>query len=388
MPMNTRSPGRLLGGRKGPARLLGRNRLGPDARVLRPARGAVTRIPRVSVVVPCYNYGHYLPTCLASVLSPPGVDVDIIVVDDASPDGSANVAEELASADPRIAVVRHARNAGHIATYNDGLAKVTGDYVVLLSADDLLAPGSLCRATALMEAHPSIGFAYGHVETFSVEPPRVAREAVGSWTIWPGLSWATLRWQHARNCIWSPEVVMRASVQQRIGGYRADFAHTGDLEMWLRAAHEADVGRVDGPDQAYYRVHDASMHATTFEGSQASGFLVDLLERRRTFEQLADVAPSAEDLRAAQRALASDALRTSCRLFARADVDTGLARALVSFASDTYSDAPGLADWHSAQRLLEMDPRSAKRHPGFLAHEMALRGKDIARRWYWRLAGI
>ena len=58
------------------------------------------------------------------------------------------------------------------------LAKVTGDYVVLLSADDLLAPGSLSRATALMEAHPSIGFAYGHVETFSVEPPRVAREAV------------------------------------------------------------------------------------------------------------------------------------------------------------------------------------------------------------------
>src|SRR5437660_6584650 len=73
--------------------------------------------PRVTVVVPCYNYGRYLPQCLASALDQPGVDVDVVLVDDASTDGSGDVAEELAAADSRITLVRHAVNAGHIATY-------------------------------------------------------------------------------------------------------------------------------------------------------------------------------------------------------------------------------------------------------------------------------
>ena len=48
---------------------------------------------------------------------------------------------------------------------------------------------------------------------------------------------------------------MRNSVQQAIGGYNPDLPHSGDFEMWLRAAAVADVGRVNGPCQAFYRVH-------------------------------------------------------------------------------------------------------------------------------------
>ena len=113
------------------------------------------------MVVPCYNYGHYLPACLGSALNQPGVEVEAIVVDDASPDGSGEVAERLSAADSRVRLIRHPRNKGHIATYNDGLEAARGDYLVLLSADDLLAPGSLARAAALLEANPEVGFAYG-----------------------------------------------------------------------------------------------------------------------------------------------------------------------------------------------------------------------------------
>ncbi|WP_460807831.1 glycosyltransferase family 2 protein [Micromonospora zhanjiangensis] len=99
----------------------------------------LTTRPTVSVVIPCYNYGHYLPECVHSVLSQSGVEVDVLIVDDASPDGSAEVAREL-SADPRVRLIAHRENRGHIATYNEGLAAVDGEYVVLLSADDLLSP--------------------------------------------------------------------------------------------------------------------------------------------------------------------------------------------------------------------------------------------------------
>jgi len=76
-------------------------------------------------------------------------DFEFLIIDDASVDGSADVAGSLAAEDSRIQVIRHRTNRGHIATYNEGLGQAEGTYCVLLSADDLLTPGSLGRATAV-----------------------------------------------------------------------------------------------------------------------------------------------------------------------------------------------------------------------------------------------
>ena len=91
----------------------------------------------VDVVIPCYNYAHYLRGCVDSVLSQSGVDVRALVIDDASSDETAQTGYELAGSDPRVEFHRHHKNKGHIATYNEGLAMVSADFVVLLSADDL-----------------------------------------------------------------------------------------------------------------------------------------------------------------------------------------------------------------------------------------------------------
>ena len=100
----------------------------------------------VSVVIPCYRYGHFLADCVRSVLDEqPGVDVRVLIIDDASPDDSADQARKLAAADPRITVQVHEANRGHIATYNEGLLEwADGDYSVLLSADDRLTPEPWC----------------------------------------------------------------------------------------------------------------------------------------------------------------------------------------------------------------------------------------------------
>lgn len=74
------------------------------------------RRPTVSVVMPCYRYGHFLPGAVRSVLDQTDVDAEVLIVDDASPDDSGEVAEALAAADPRVRVLRHAENKGHIAT--------------------------------------------------------------------------------------------------------------------------------------------------------------------------------------------------------------------------------------------------------------------------------
>ena len=154
---------------------------------VRPVR--LSRRPTVSVIVPCYNYGHYLADAVGSALDQDEIDVDVLIVDDASPDGSGDVAEALAAADPRVRAIRHAVNRGHIETYNEALAIIEGDYVALVSADDLLTPGALTRAASLLDAHPSVGFVYGYPVTFSDAPPVPEPRRVRSWTVWSGREW-------------------------------------------------------------------------------------------------------------------------------------------------------------------------------------------------------
>jgi glycosyltransferase involved in cell wall biosynthesis len=240
-------------------------------------RQLVTR-PTVSVIIPCYNYGSYLPACVASVLGQEGVDTDILIVDDASPDGSAAVARGLVASDPRVHLIEHQVNMGHIATYNQGLREASGAYVVLLSADDLLAPGCLARAAALLESNTDVGFVYGYPPRFVDQPPR-ARTAVRSWSIWRGDEWLRRICQRGSNVIFCPEVVMRAELMRELTGYDNRLPHSADFHLWLRAAARASVGRVNGCDQAFYRVHGQNMHMNKY-----AGIITDIKERRHAFE--------------------------------------------------------------------------------------------------------
>ena len=135
----------------------------------------------VKVIIPCYRYAHFLTGCVESVLSQHGVDLKVLILDDASPDDTPEVSRRLAARDPRVEIRRHATNMGHLATFNEGLEwSSDAEATVLISADDLLAPGALARAVALLEDAPGVGFVYGPVVPFSsaeAPPPRRAHPA-------------------------------------------------------------------------------------------------------------------------------------------------------------------------------------------------------------------
>jgi hypothetical protein len=238
-------------------------------------------VSTVSVIVPCYNYARYLSDCVDSILSQEGVDVRLLVIDDASTDDTPSVCAALAGRDPRVSVRRHERNLGHIATYNEGLLWADGDYVALISADDMLTPGALARAADLMDAHPNVGLVYGSAaDLHDGVPPTPARTSQSPRAeLRSGRDWIESRCRTAQSCIFSPEVVVRGSLQRELGGYRQELPHAGDLEMWLRFASVADVARFPDVDQAYFRSHPASMQRTRF-----SSTLRKLEERKRAFE--------------------------------------------------------------------------------------------------------
>jgi CDP-glycerol glycerophosphotransferase len=115
----------------------------------------VPGLPLISVVIPVYGVAAYLPECLDSVLGPGG-DVEVIAVDDASPDGCGALLDERAAADPRLRVIHLAANGGPGAARNAGLARASGEYVWFVDADDRLADGALAAVTGALAAQPDV----------------------------------------------------------------------------------------------------------------------------------------------------------------------------------------------------------------------------------------
>ncbi|GHH72615.1 glycosyltransferase family 2 protein [Promicromonospora soli] len=300
--------------------------------------------PRVSVVVPCYNYGRFLPQTVGSLVSQTGVDVEVIIVDDASTDDSLAVARGLAARHPCVRIVANAHNAGQVESFNRGWESSTGELVVRLDADDMLPPGALARAAALMEQHPEVGLVYGHPQHF--DDGTVARPALGdlTWTVWDGRAWLDERCRTGVSCITSPEVVMRSDLLKEFGPLDPELRFTMDVEMWLRLAAVSDVAYVGGADQALHREHAGSLSV-----NEGAGALLDLRARVDAYDRLfANVGDrlTGADARhdRARAALARDALRYAAAAADRGDSPAGY----LELAADVW---PPSGAWRSTARV-------------------------------------
>jgi len=301
----------------------------------------------VRVVLPNYNYARFLPICVRTALEQEGVDVQVLIIDDASNDDSQRVATELANNDNRIELRCHPANRGHLKTFNEGLDWAIGaPYAVLISPDDALTPGSLQRACEVFEANPSVGFVYGDAKIFGGEGPLPdINSGPAQSRVWRGLDWFATRCHHGSNCICSPEVVMRSSVLSQAGGFREDLPHSGDFELWMRLALYGDVGYIEGPHQACYRDHDLGMHRRDFNTA-----LADFTEVRKAFDVLFENhggrIPNFEGLNnVAKRKLSGRALMAACKELDRDPPNTAAAAALQEFAVATCGDVRELPEW-------------------------------------------
>ena len=286
----------------------------------------------------------------------------MLIVDDCSTDGSVRDSPERSRTAIRGCASSSTRsNRGHIRTYNDGLALARGEYVVLLSADDVLTHGSLARSTALLERHPDVGLVYGYPLDFSGEP-REARTRVSSWSTWHGEEWLRRVCVRGRNIIVNPEAVIRRSLLDDLGGYDPDHPHAADMKLWMEAAIRSDVGRVNGAVQAQYREHDANMHSTTF-----AGVLTDLRESLRAFESVfaqdeLDQPTAAEFERTARKALAREAMLLAGLDQACADDGEPAAGAdLAAYAAECWPGVTRTAMWRTYERRCRVGLRPAER---------------------------
>lgn len=351
------------------------------------AESAVNAVRRLSVVVPCHNYGRYLSECVHSALAQEGVAVDVQIWDDASTDDSWQVAQSLASADERVTCHRNPVNRGMIGTINEAVAGVTTDYLVKLDADDMLTPGALSRAVDLLQAHPTVSFAYGRPLYFTGQPP-TPRSSVRGWNISPGHAWLALRCRRAVNVIGQPEVVIRRSSLQQAGPYDPALPHTSDFDMWLRLAMVGDVGWIRGADQGWMRVHAESMQQTVHRGH-----VVNLTGRRDCFDAFfagaGSTLPQARELhRAAMKGLAVEALGLACSAYRRGAAESEPVDDYVAFAAAVYPPCRTLWTWRELQLRQRSSGTLADRlHPSLTLGPAGRRASKALRELRWKVTG-
>ncbi|TQL42008.1 glycosyl transferase family 2 [Homoserinimonas aerilata] len=338
--------------------------------------------PIVSVVIPCYNYGRFLASCVRSVVSQEGVRTRVLVIDDASSDDSTTIAAGLADEHPQVEVLVHEVNRGHIATYNEGLLEwASGDYVTLLSADDELPAGSLARSVRLMEANPGVGMVYGGIEEISdISAPASGSNRRARATVHSGRTWLRRRCREAVNVVPTPGTVLRLGVQQGVGGYDPLLTHAGDFDMWLRVALVSDIGYIGGPPQGRYRIHDSSMSHEVYTEP-----LADVRQRKLVFDSLfaghADALTRAGiDAEPTYARLAGHPLWWACRAHEKGQPDATAIEEWLAFARETHPAVESLRPYRALRRRQRLGAAFCHRTQLFVGTAIVRR---LANSWWW-----
>ncbi|HET7413155.1 MAG TPA: glycosyltransferase family 2 protein [Pararhizobium sp.] len=205
-------------------------------------------MPSIDIAIPNYNYGRYLGACIASVLSQDGIDLRVLVIDNGSADESVSVARAFARADRRVQVRLRQTNVGPHASFNEAIDWARADYFLMLCSDDLLVPGALHRAIAVMEKNCDVAFVYGRdVQMRGNGPAPQVPPPPGPvpWSRMEGLDFIRRFCRLGVFQIPGPTLVVRTAVQKRAGYYRSELPHSDDYDVWLRFATFGAVGAMD-----------------------------------------------------------------------------------------------------------------------------------------------
>jgi len=224
--------------------------------------------PLVSFVIPCYKLAHYLRPCLDSLLGQTYKNLELLIMDDCSPDDTPAVAASYS--DARMRYFRNDPNLGHLRNYNKGIGMARGDYIWLISADDCLRSTDVVEQfVSLMEQNsrlayvfcPAMGLSENGDETGVVEWTRPFTKNI----ILEGRQFlATLA---QGNCVAAPSVMVRRRCYETAGKFPLDLPHAGDWYLWCAFAFCGDVAYLKEP-MVCYRIHGSNMSSMLIAGKR------------------------------------------------------------------------------------------------------------------------
>ncbi|WP_052494084.1 glycosyltransferase [Nitrosospira sp. NpAV] len=191
--------------------------------------------PLVSVILPSFNHAAFVNEAVQSVLDQTFRDFELIVVDDGSSDGTADIVASIR--DPRLTLIRLSENRA-VHARNLALSRARGQYVAFQNSDDIWVPAKLAAQLEAMES------ASHYIACFTAAEivDKNGRPASDTWAsgIFTTVNRSATNWlQHffdAGNCLPLPSAIARRSEVIGLGAFRPSFVQLGDMDLWIRLA--------------------------------------------------------------------------------------------------------------------------------------------------------
>jgi glycosyltransferase involved in cell wall biosynthesis len=238
--------------------------------------------PEVSVVMSVYDSASTLDRALDSILGQQEVELEFIVVDDGSSDGSSGLLDRRAAQDPRLVVI-HQQNAGLTRALATGCDKARGRFIARQDAGgDISLPGRLRHQLDFMKCHPDAVMVSCGTRFVGPDDATLFQVVLDDAQLAEGLS--TLRIPGVRGPSSHPSTMFLREAYVRVGGYRPQFVVSQDMDLWLRLF---EVGQCLTMPEVYYQArHSLGSISSRFGERQLQfgAIAVECAARRRRGE--------------------------------------------------------------------------------------------------------
>jgi glycosyltransferase involved in cell wall biosynthesis len=206
----------------------------------------------VTAAITTFNRAAFLPEALESVLAQSGGDVEVLVVDDGSTDGTADVLV------PYLDRIRYVRqdNQGPAAARNTALLEANGRYLSFLDSDDRWLSGKLERTVAVLDANERIAFVHGHIEVIDERGQPLPESTASHRALLSAAHRGRVTYaRYANECrCFSSALTARVDTLRAVGMYDTSLA-LDDYDLYLRVALDYEIGFLEGAPVAQYRLH-------------------------------------------------------------------------------------------------------------------------------------
>lgn len=208
--------------------------------------------PVVSVLMPVYQAAPYVVAAVESILAQSLRELELVIVDDGSTDGTGELCAAIAARDPRVVLVR-ASHEGIVAALNRGLALARGRYLARMDGDDVALPERLAAQLRHLDAHPDVVALGTAVEV--IDPEGRPLGPIVHPTTHEEIERELLRGHGSIN---HPSVVMRTDAVRAVGGYRSAFEYVEDQDLFLRLGERGRLANLAAP-LLHHREHLGSV---------------------------------------------------------------------------------------------------------------------------------
>jgi glycosyltransferase involved in cell wall biosynthesis len=196
--------------------------------------------PVISVIIPCYNYGRFLPDACDSLVAQTMTDWECILVNNGKFAETREVANGYVKNDSRFKYLE-SDSAGPSIARNEGLAIAQGEFVQFLDADDKVAPDRFAILTEKLKSDPGLDLVYSGVKYFTTEQPTVYTNTMNALSSdgkhgYEGSGNYLYNLLIRRNIFVINSPIIRKAILEKIGAFNVSFSHLEDWDLWLRAS--------------------------------------------------------------------------------------------------------------------------------------------------------